>query len=53
MTTVVSKESKMRYTSTIWKKYAKDNPKFLSSNHWGIYLFGGFVEGRGQTNDLF
>ncbi|CAI2382697.1 unnamed protein product [Moneuplotes crassus] len=53
MTTVISKASKMRYTSTIWKKHTKEASNSLSSKYWGIYMFGGFVEGKGQTNDLF
>jgi len=53
MTTVVSQEWKNPYSTTMWKKYQKDLPGILPSQYWGIYMFGGYKEGAGQTNDLF
>ena len=37
----------------LWQTTPNTPSSILSSEFWGIYLFGGYKEGFGQTNDLW
>lgn len=39
--------------SELWYGGIRDTSKLISADKWGMYVFGGFVDQKGFSNELF
>ena len=53
LTSVIPSDCYMKDINDLWTYNLKDCSKILPYENWGMYMFGGYKHGVGQTNDLY